>query len=197
MKTAKNINNIVKIAVLSALAFVLMLLEIPLPFIAPPFYEMDLSEVIVLIGSFALGPWAGVLIELLKNVLNIIVTGSSTAYVGEFANFVTGCSFVLPAASLYVLKRDRKHAVLGMIFGSLSLAVVGGMINYFIMVPLYAELYMPMETILGMAADIFPVIDSLWKMILFCVVPFNLIKGALCSVITFLLYKRIAVLLKK
>ncbi len=197
MKTAKNINTIVKIGVLSALAFVLMLLEIPLPFIAPAFYEMDFSEVIVLIGSFALGPWAGVLIELIKNVLNIIVTGSSTAYVGEFANFVTGCAFILPASILYAYHRDRKYAMLGMVLGTLSLAIIGGCINYFIMVPLYAELYMPMETILGMAADIFPVIDSLWKMILLCVVPFNLIKGILCSVITFLLYKRIAVLLKK
>ncbi len=197
MKTAKHINTIVKIGVLSALAFVLMLLEIPLPFIAPPFYEMDFSEVIVLIGSFALGPWAGVVIELIKNLLNLIVTGSSTAYVGEFANFVTGCAFVLPAAFLYVIKRDRTHAVHGMVLGTISLAFVGALINYFIMVPLYAELYMPMETILGMAAEIFPSIDSLWKMILLCVVPFNMIKGVLCSIITFLLYKRIAVLLKK
>ena len=197
MKYAKKINYIAKIAILSALAFVLMLLEMPLSFIAPPFYEMDFSDVIALIGSFALGPAAGVLIELLKNLLNILFTGSATAYVGELANFVTGCALILPAALIYKFRKTRKHALIGLIVGAVSLAAVGALINYFVMVPLYAELYMPMETILGMAAAIFPSIDTLWEMILLCVVPFNLIKGALCGVITFVLYKKLAVLLKK
>ena len=197
MKYAKKINYIAKIAILSALAFVLMLFEMPLAFIAPPFYEMDFSDVIALIGSFALGPVAGVLIELLKNLLNILFTGSSTAYVGELANFVTGCAFVLPAALIYKHCKTRTSALIGLITGALSLAAVGGLMNYFVMVPLYAELYMPMETIIGMASAIFPSIDTLWKMILLCVVPFNLIKGALCGIITFLLYKKLAVLLKK
>ena len=197
MKYAKKINFIAKIAILSALAFVLMLFEMPLAFIAPPFYEMDFSDVIALIGGFALGPVAGVLIELLKNLLNILFTGSSTAYVGELANFVTGCAFVLPAALTYKHCKTRTSALIGLITGALSLAAVGGLMNYFVMVPLYAELYMPMETIIGMASAIFPSIDTLWKMILLCVVPFNLIKGALCGIITFLLYKKLAVLLKK
>jgi len=197
MKYRNRIKYIAKIAILSALAFVLMLFEMPLAFIAPPFYEMDFSDVIALIGSFALGPVAGVLIELLKNLLNILFTGSSTAYVGEFANFITGCAFVLPAAFVYQRNRTRKHALIGLIVSACSLALVGGLMNYFVMVPLYAELYMPMETILGMAASIFPSIDTLWEMILLCVVPFNLIKGVLCGVITFVLYKKLAVLLKK
>ena len=197
MKYAKKINYIAKIAILSALAFVLMLFDMPLAFIAPPFYEMDFSDVIALIGGFALGPVAGVLIELLKNLLNILFTGSSTAYVGELANFVTGCAFVLPAVLIYKHCKTRTSALIGLITGALSLAAVGGLMNYFVMVPLYAELYMPMETIIGMASAIFPSIDALWKMILLCVVPFNLIKGALCGIITFLLYKKLAVLLKK
>lgn len=197
MKHANKINYIAKVAILSAIAFVIMLFEMPLAFIAPTFYEMDFSDVIALIGSFALGPVAGVLIELLKNLLNILFTGSSTAYVGEFANFVTGCAFILPAAVVYKFRKTRKHAVIGLILSTLSLAVVGGLINYFIMVPMYAELYIPMETIIGMASAIVPAVDSLWKMILLCVVPFNLIKGVLCGVITFVLYKRLAVLLKK
>ena len=100
MKYANKINYIAKVAILSAIAFVIMLFEKPLAFIAPSFYEMDFSDVIALIGSFSLGPAAGVLIELLKNLLNILFTGSSTAYVGELANFVTGCAFVLPAACI-------------------------------------------------------------------------------------------------
>ena len=197
MKHAKKINYIAKVAVLSAIAFILMLLEIPLPFIAPTFYEMDFSDVIALIGGFALGPAAGVLIELLKNLLNILFTGSSTAYVGELANFVTGCALVLPAALIYQHCKTRTSALVGLIIGALSLAAVGGLINYFVMVPMYAELYIPMETIIGMASAIIPAVDSLWKMILLCVVPFNLIKGVLCGAITFVLYKKLAVLLKK
>ncbi len=197
MKYANKINYIAKVAILSAIAFIIMLFEMPLAFIAPTFYEMDFSDVIALIGSFSLGPIAGVLIELLKNLLNVLFTGSSTAYVGEFANFVTGCAYILPAALIYKFHKTRKHAVIGLALGAVSLAVVGGMINYFIMVPMYAELYMPMETIIGMAQSIIPAVDSLWKMILLCVVPFNLIKGVLCGVITFVLYKRLAVLLKK
>ena len=197
MKHANKINYIAKVAILSAIAFIIMLFEMPLAFIAPTFYEMDFSDVIALVGSFALGPVAGVLIELLKNLLNILFTGSSTAYVGEFANFVTGCAFILPAALVYKFRKTRKHAVIGLILSTLSLAIVGGLINYFVMVPMYAELYIPMETIIGMASAIIPAVDSLWKMILLCVVPFNLIKGVLCGLITFVLYKRLAVLLKK
>ena len=189
MKYANKINYIAKVAILSAIAFVIMLFEIPLAFIAPSFYEMDFSDFIALIGSFSLGPAAGVLIELLKNLLNILFTGSSTAYVGELANFVTGCAFILPAALIYKFRKTRKYAVIGLILSTLSLAIVGGLINYFVMVPMYAELYIPMETIIGMASAIVPAVDSLWKMILLCVVPFNLIKGVLCGVITFLLYK--------
>ncbi len=197
MKHANKINYIAKVAILSAIAFIIMLFEMPLAFIAPTFYEMDFSDVIALVGSFALGPVAGVLIELLKNLLNILFTGSSTAYVGEFANFVTGCAFVLPAALVYKFNKTRKHAIIGLILSTLSLAIVGGLINYFVMVPMYAELYIPMETIIGMASAIIPAVDSLWKMILLCVVPFNMIKGVLCGVITFVLYKKLAVLLKK
>ena len=197
MKHANKINYIAKVAILSAIAFIIMLFEMPLAFIAPTFYEMDFSDVIALVGSFALGPVAGVLIELLKNLLNILFTGSSTAYVGEFANFVTGCAFVLPAALVYKFNKTRKHAVIGLILSTLSLAIVGFLINYFVMVPMYAELYIPMETIIGMASAIIPAVDSLWKMILLCVVPFNMIKGVLCGVITFVLYKKLAVLLKK
>ncbi|MBQ7299098.1 MAG: ECF transporter S component [Clostridia bacterium] len=197
MKHANKINYIAKVAILSAIAFIIMLFEMPLAFIAPTFYEMDFSDVIALVGSFALGPVAGVLIELLKNLLNILFTGSSTAYVGEFANFVTGCAFILPAALVYKFNKTRKHAVIGLVLSTLSLAIVGGLINYFVMVPMYAELYIPMETIIGMASAIIPAVDSLWKMILLCVVPFNMIKGVLCGVITFVLYKKLAVLLKK
>ncbi len=188
---------LVKIAILSAIAFVMMLFEVPVPFIAPSFYEIDFSEVIVLIGSFALGPVAGVLIELLKNILNIIITSTDTVGVGELANFVTGCAYLLPAAIMYRYRRDRKHAIIGILLGTLSLALVGSLLNYLVMIPLYSNLFhLPIETIVGMGHSIFPVIDTLWELVLFCVVPFNLIKGTLCGILVLLLYKRLAVLLK-
>lgn len=197
MKYANKINYIAKVAILSAVAFVIMLFEMPLAFIAPTFYEMDFSDVIALIGGFSLGPLAGVLIQLIKVLLNILFTGTTTAYVGELANFVTGCALILPPLVLYKYRKTRVFAAVGLAAGAVSLAVIGGLINYFVMVPMYAELYIPMETIIGMAQAIVPAVDSLGKMILLCVVPFNLIKGVLCGVITFVLYKKLAVLLKK
>ncbi len=194
---ANRIKYVAKIGVLAAVAFLLMLLEFPLSFIAPAFYELDLSEVVVFIGSFALGPLAGVLIELLKNLLNILITGSTTAYVGEFANFVTGCALVLPAAWLYKYKKSRAGALWGMLLGTVCLATVGGLMNYFVLVPTFSKLYeLPIEAIVSMGRDINPAITDLPRLIVFAVVPFNVLKGVLVSAITFLLYKRVAPILK-
>ena len=90
--------NISYVAMFSALGGVLMLLEIPL-FFAPGFYKMDLSELPVLMSAFYLGPVAGVVTELLKVLLKLLLKGTSTAFVGDFANFVVGCTFVLPLSS--------------------------------------------------------------------------------------------------
>lgn len=190
--STRSVRYLAKIGVLSALAALLMLLEFPLPFIAPPFYELDLSEIVVLIGSFALGPWSGVLIELIKILLNLLMNGTATAFVGEFANFVMGCAFVLPASILYHRKKTQKRAIVGMTVGTLTLAVVGGLLNAFVMIPLYSRLYMPLETIIAMGQAIFPAITDVFTLVVLSVVPFNLIKGALCSLIGALLYKRVS-----
>ena len=105
---------IVCVGMLAAISTILMLFEFPLPFLAPGFYELDFSEVPILIGAFALGPVAGVLTELVKVLLNLVVNGTQTAFVGEFANFVMGCMFVLPASLIYKMKKSRKHAVMGL-----------------------------------------------------------------------------------
>lgn len=193
----RSLAYITKIGILSALAAVLMLFEFPLPFIAPPFYELDFSELPVLIGSFALGPWAGVLIELIKNLLNLLINGTDTAFVGEFANFLMGCAFVLPAAIFYRVKKTRKSALLGMIVGTLSLAVVGTLINYFVLIPMYSVLYeLPIDAIVGMGNAINPAISNLLLLVILAVAPFNLIKGVVISALTFVLYKRVSPLLK-
>ena len=196
IRTKKTLRYITKIGILSAMAFVMMLFEFPLLFLAPSFYELNFSDVVALVGSFAMGPLAGVLIEFFKILLNLIVTGTDTAFVGEFSNFVMGCAFVLPAAILYQRRKTLKMAVIGMLVGTLVLAVVSGLLNYYVMIPMYSNLYgAPIEAIVGMGAKINPAIGSLWSLVLLAVVPFNLIKGVACAILTFFLYKRVSPLL--
>lgn len=197
--TTKNKTSyIVRIAILGAVASVLMLLEFPMPFIAPSFYEFDFSEVPVLIGTFAMGPVAGVLIELIKIIMNFILNGTITAGVGEIANFVMGCAFIIPAGLIYKHRKNKKSALIGMITGTLVMSLAALFINAYIMIPTYGKaLGIETAAFIGMGKAIFPAVDSIFKMVLFCVVPFNLIKGVIISVITFILYKPIHPLLKK
>ncbi len=196
-KRRDTIKYITKIAVLGAVAAVIMLFEFPLWF-TPPFYKLDLSETVILVGSFALGPIAGVIMELLKNIINFLFNGTSTAFVGEFANFVTGCVFVVPAAMIYHRKKSLKTAVIGMALGSVMLAIVGSALNYFILIPTYVEMYkLPLEQILAMASKVNVLVSDLKSMIVFAVAPFNLLKGMICSLLAGLLYKRVSKILHK
>ena len=140
MKKRLEIREITTIGMLGAIATVLMLFEIPLPF-APPFYEIDFSEVPVLIGCFALGPIAGALIEFVKILLNLVINGSATAGVGEFANFCIGCSFCIPAGIIYKRKKSKKGAMIGLIAGTLIMTFLGCFINAYIMLPTYAKAF--------------------------------------------------------
>ena len=189
--------NMAKMGILGAIAGVLMLLELPL-FFAPSFYEVDLSEVAVLLGAFAMGPVAGIIIEAIKILINFIITGTATAGVGELANFFIGCCLVVPAAIIYQKNKTIKNAIIGMIVGVISMTVVGALLNYYILLPVYARAFgMPLETIIQMGTAINPKIDSLWALILLANVPFNILKGILTSIITFLLYKRLSPILHK
>lgn len=193
MKNTK-VKYIVKIALLSALSVVIMLLEFPLAFVAPSFYELDLSESVILMGGFALGPLAAAIMEFVKNALNILINGTSTGFVGEFANFVTGCCLTVPAALIYKYRKSIKGALVGMAVGIVSLAIVGGLINYFIMLPMYSA-FMPIEDIINAGAAITGFIHDKLTFVLFAVVPFNLVKGVLCSAVCLLLYKRLSKIL--
>lgn len=194
---AGKIRQMALIAMLGAVATILMLFEIPLPFLAPPFYELDFSEVPVLIGAFALGPVSGVLIELVKVLLNLLINGTITAGVGEFGNFLIGCSFLLPASVIYHRRKDKKHALIGMIAGTVFMAVVGCFINAGLLLPAYSSgLGIPMETLVGMGTAINPAITNILTFVVLAVAPFNLLKGVTVSILTFLLYKRISGLIK-
>ena len=191
-----SLKSMVQIGMLGAVSVVLMMFEIPLWF-APPFYKIDLSEIPVLIGAFALGPVAGVLIELIKVILHIVFKGSATAGVGDFANFLIGCSFIVPAGVLYRRKKSKKAAVLGLAVGTVFMVALGCIINAFVLLPVYAKAFgMPMEALIGMGTAVNPGINSLTTFALFAVAPFNLLKAVIVSVITVLLYKYISPILK-
>ena len=155
-----NVAYIAKISILGVIATLMMLFEFALPF-APSFYELDLSEIVVLISGFALGPLAGVLTELVKILLNLLINGTATAFVGEAANFAIGVSFVLPAAIIYKKHKTLRGAIVGMIIGTLSLCVVGALINYYVLIPAFSHFMgMPMEAIIGMGNKVNKSIDS-------------------------------------
>ena len=194
----KPLKNLVLMAMLGAISFVLMLFEFPLVFVAPSFYELDFSEVPALIGAFAMGPVAGVIIEFLKIMLNIIFTGSSTAYVGEVANFLMGCAFVVPAGIIYHRKKNKTMALVGTVAGALTMTVAGCVINAWILLPWYANnMFGSLDPILKAGQAIHASIDSVYSFVILLVAPFNLIKGALVSVLTFLLYKRVRAVINR
>lgn len=186
------VKAIVKIGMLAAIAVVLMLFEIPLPF-APSFYEIDFSEVPVLVGTFAMGPLAGALIELIKILLNFVITGTSTAGVGELANFIIGCSLCVPAGLIYRMHRTRNNALIGMTVGTICMTAIGCIVNAFVLLPTYATAFgMPIDALVEMGTAVNPNITSLTTFVMFAVAPFNILKGVLVSLIVFLIYKKIS-----
>ncbi len=194
----ENLRRLVQIAMLAAVAGVLMVIEFPIPFLAPPFYKMDFSELPVLIGTFAMGPVAGMLIELIKILINFVLNGTQTAGVGELANFLMGCAFIIPAGMIYKKKKTKKHAVAGMATGVVTMVVASCILNAWVLLPAYGKAFhMPVQAFVDMGAAIIPAIDSLLKFCFLCVAPFNLIKGIVVSLLTLVLYKHISVLLKE
>jgi len=163
----------------SAIAAILMLFEIPM-FFAPVFYKLDLSELPILIGSFAFGPVAGVFMEFVKILLKLIIKGTSTAFVGELANFAVGCSFILPATIIYQFKKTKKNAIIASIIGTIVITIFGTTFNAVYLLPAFAALYgMPLEALLGMGAEANSLVDgtSIVSFVVCCVAPLNLIKG--------------------
>lgn len=191
---SKNLRFIATVGVLAAIASILRYIETPLPLL-PAFLKIDFSNIPALIGGFALGPWAGAAILLIKNLLYLPVT--QTGGVGELADFICSLTLVLPAALIYQQSRKRSGALWGMALGTLCMSFIGGpAMNYYVLLPLYEKL-MPIDAILKMAAAANPAINSVWAYILYAVVPFNLFKSVVICVITYLLYKPLSPVLHK
>lgn len=196
-RTNSPARRVALVGVFSAIAAVLMLFELPLWF-APSFYELDFSEIPVMICAFAMGPVAGVATELCKVLLKLVLKGTTTAFVGDFANFVVGCSLVLPVSIAYYAKKSKKTAILGLILGTAVMTVFGSGFNALYLLPKFSELFgMPMDAIISMGTAVNSSIHSVWTLVFFAVVPFNILKGLLVSAVTMLLYKHISPILKK
>lgn len=193
-KKLLSVKHVTLMGMFGALGAVLMLFEFPLPFIAPAFYELDLSEIPVLVGGFAMGPVAGAVIELVKILVKLVIKPTSTGFVGEFANVCIGCSLVIPVAVIYKFKRTKKGAIIGMIVGTICMALVGAVLNALVMLPFYSN-FMPLEQIIEQGAEINPAISNVWTFVFLAVAPFNLVKGAIVSLITALVYKRISIMI--
>lgn len=189
--------KIAMIGMFSAIAGILMLFEFPLPMIAPPFYELDFSELPVLICGFAFGPVAGVVTEFLKVLIKLFIKSTSTAFVGDLANFVVGCTMILPATIIYHLKKSKTSAVVSCIVGTICMAVFGTMFNAIYLIPAFSKLYgIPLEGIIAMGSAINASISDIVTFVIICVGPLNIIKGAMISFLTILVYKPLSPIIK-
>lgn len=180
-------------AVLAGAAVILMLMDFPIVFM-PGFLKMDLSEIPAIIGAFSMGPLAGLWVMLLKNLLHL--TNSQTAGIGELANFLVGSAFVLTAGFIYRRYKSRQGAIIALTSGTIAMTLAAAALNYWVLIPLYqAVLHFPGEAVVKMGHAVNPLIINLKSFILFAIIPFNLLKGLLVSLITILIYKKLSYLL--
>lgn len=180
-------------AIFSALSTVLMYLSFSVPFM-PSFIKLDFSEVPALIASYSLGPIYGIAVCLIKNLINMAFT--TTGCVGELSNFILGAAFVLPAGIIYKYKRTRLGALIGALTGAVVAGAISLVTNYFIVYPVYMNLFMPEDVIISMYQAIFNKVDTLWDCLFIFNMPFTILKGMLCALITFLIYKPISSVMK-
>lgn len=183
-------------AMLSAVAFVLMFIEVSLPMLIPSFVKLDISDLPALLGTFALGPVYGAAIELVKNLLHIVIKGTSSNGVGELCNVVLGAVFAVTAGLIYRFNKTRKGAILGSLIGAAVMAIVSVPLNYFVVYPAYVVFYnMPLEAIIGMYQAILPSADSLIKCLVIFNLPFTFCKGLIDAILCFLIYKPLSPIL--
>ena len=191
-KTRSNLSvqYMTRIAILGALSTVLFPLEIPIV----AFYKLDFSTLPALLGAFSMGPLPGLAILLIKDLSRLAY--SSSMYVGELADFIMSAAFILPASLIYRKHKTRKTALVGMAVGTLCMIVVSVLVNWKMMIPFYMTAFnMDMEAIIGMAQKALPFVDTEWKVLLYVTAPFNLLKGFVLSLLTFVLYKRLSPML--
>lgn len=188
-----SLNTLVKVAIMSALSFIIMFFELPLPFF-PAFLKIDFSDIPAILMTFSLGPIYGVLVELIKNLLHLFRT--QTAGIGELANFLVGISYVIPAGIIYRLLKNKKGAYMALAAGTVSMVIFASLFNYFFLLPLYAKvLHFPTEAVVAMGTEANKFIVDVKTFIAFAIAPFNAIKGIVVSIVVALVYKRVSPLI--
>ncbi len=196
VQSSSRTKSMIQVSVLGVIGFIIMFLEIPLWF-TPEFLKIDLSDLPALIGSFALGPVAGILIELIKNILHMLLKGTSTMGMGELANFIVGGAFVFTAGLAYQKSKTKAAAIRGMVLGTMAMVLIASAMNYVFLIPFYAKLYgMDVQVFVDMTKVVNPFVSDYTTFILFAIAPFNLAKGIIVSLVTFPIYKRVATILK-
>ncbi|MGE4484522.1 MAG: ECF transporter S component [Oscillospiraceae bacterium] len=189
---------IAKVAMMGVLSYVVMLLEFALPFF-PSFLKLDLSDIFPLIGSFALGPVAGMLIEFVKCALHW-ATVSTTGGVGDLANFIVGSAFVMSAGAYYGRRHTKIGAIISLCIGTAAMIIAGALMNYYVMVPFYGAVFFKdaggVDAVVAMGSAVIPAIHDKFTLILYSFCPFNLLKGVVISIIALPLYKRVSPLIK-
>ncbi len=187
-------NKLVKVALLSAISFILMFIEMPIPGLFPDFLKIDISDIPALIAGLALGPIAGIAVEVIKNFLHGIVA-TTTGGVGELANIVVGSSFVVGSSIVYRSRRNLKGLLMSLVSGTIMMVVVGSIVNYFFLLPFYGKL-MGLEAIIGIGKAVNPKVHDLATFVIWFIAPFNFIKGIMISVIIIPIYKKIENLIR-
>ena len=185
--------NMVKISVLGVISMVLMFFDLSVWF-APPFLKLDIADLPSLIGAFAMGPMAGVITQFIKNILHILIQGSSTGGVGEISNFLVGSVFAYSAGIIYYRKKTFKRALLGLFVGVILMTFFASLSNYFVIFPLYSKI-LPLDGIIELASKLNRFVVDYKSLILYAVVPFNILKGTVVSIITLLVYKKVSPIL--
>lgn len=189
-RNANAMFNLTRCGLLAAMAVILYYIEIPVV----AFYKLDLSTMPAILAGFAMGPVQGAAVVIVKNLVHML--GTSTACVGEMADILMSCAFVIPASLLYQRNKTRSGALRAMLAGGAAMTVAGVLVNYFILIPAYQVLMnLPLEVIIGMGQKVLSFVDSTLKLVIFITAPFNLLKAAVLSGTTYLLYKRVSPLL--
>ena len=188
--------KLTKISLLSVMAFLLMYIELPIP-IFPVFLKIDISDLPALLGAFALGPISGVIIELFKNILHGLLSGKADL-IGELANFLVGSCLVLVSGYIYKARKSKGGAVISLLIGTMVMSVFAGILNYFIILPLYVKLSgYTIAGVVGMGTMINHNIKDLSSLIILSIIPFNILKGIVVSSVTLALYKSVSPILHK
>lgn len=197
MSSTKKTKYMVKVAMLSVVSFLLMMVEFPIP-LTPPWMKIDLSEIPVIFGGYAISPVAGITISFIKNLLHFLLKNNDGTIVGELASFLCGVALIIPSAFIFRMKKKKgnKWLVFSLIIGSVFMVVVASVLNLYVLIPVYSKIFMPLDGLIALANGVNPLITDIKSLILVGVIPFNVVKCIVVVLLTSMLYNKLEKYLK-